>query len=190
MNTRHLMLDIETAGTAPGCAILEIAAVPFTWGDFLPSMAEAYHVRVDILDSLAPGFTVDPGTAAWHRAQEARTGQALRPTLRGKPVWEAFSHLASHISHHAPAHVWAWGMDFERPILQHAFEKLRIPFPWHYTAGMDARTVWNLAFTKPAPKRPHQALQDCHAQIRDLADAVTTLPLSLQPSSFTLHPSK
>jgi hypothetical protein len=174
----HIMIDLETAGLTPGSAILEIAAVAFHIPSFQPCpRAGYYHVRVDLLDSLARGFRTDSDTAAFHLRQE---GLAEDPaTLRGLSVHDALTGLLQFIRRTTPSHVWAWGMDFERNMLEAAFKKTGLPFPWHYTASMDARTVWNLAFTKPHPKRPHRALDDCHAQIRDLADAYSTLPLSI-----------
>lgn len=162
--TVEVMLDIETLGTTPGSAILEIAAATFHPID--GTIVREFETRISLLDSIAQGFSVDPDTAAWH----LRRLSAIDPY--GPSVWQALCRLRLWLDEAGPIPIWAWGMDFERAMLQAAYHRIHAPLPWKYHHGNDARTVWNLAFPgKHRPARDHNALADVRDQIRDLTQA-------------------
>lgn len=165
----EVMIDIETLGTTPGSAILEIAAAAF-----YPcgTIAREFETRISLLDSIAQGFTVDPSTAAWH----LRRLSAVAPY--GPTVWQSLCRLRLWLDDIGPRPIWAWGMDFERTMLEAAYHRIHSPLPWKYHHGNDARTVWNLAFPgKHRPPRDHNALADVRDQIRDLTQARQSLLL-------------
>jgi len=167
--TRNVMIDIETLGTKPGSAVLEIAAATFEQEGGGP--LEWFAVEIDLLSCLACGLTVDTGTAAWHLAQ-GYTGN-----LRGQPLAEAVMRLHVWMRDKAAiATVWAWGMDFERSMIEAACAAVQSALPWHYYQGADARTIWNVAFPGgKAAKRKHRAADDVAAQITDLQVAIKEL---------------
>ena len=55
---RHLMLDIETFGTTPGCVVLSIGAVEFD----LDGIKGEFHAHIDVDSSTALGLKVDART--------------------------------------------------------------------------------------------------------------------------------
>ncbi len=70
MKYTDLMLDIETAGREPGCAIIQIAAVPFNinTGDISKNV---FEMSINLDHQIKNGYKFDKGTLAWwHRTNE------------------------------------------------------------------------------------------------------------------------
>lgn len=164
---KHVMIDIETLGIKPGSAILEISAATFTLGEGGP--LDWFGVEIDLLSSLACGLVTDRETAAWHLKQNTVAH------LRGRPLRESAIRLAGWLAERGCV-VWAWGMDFERAMLEAAFAAVGLGLPWDFYHGRDARTIWDLAFPGVKhPPRKHTAREDVGDQIRDLNAAVAKL---------------
>jgi DNA polymerase III epsilon subunit-like protein len=116
-----IMIDIETAGLRPGAAIMEIGAATF---DEHGTIHETFFTSIDILDAAGQGLTIERGTAAWHHSLGTQTP-------RGASLWNALSSFSLWLNDHAPCAVWAWGMDFERPMLEAAYHRIHAVLPWH-----------------------------------------------------------
>lgn len=148
--TTHIMVDLETWGTAPGCDIRSIGAVVFdpvagTLGD------EFYSVTSEG-DSC--GLTHDPDTVKWWSGQSAEAQQALEGYY---PIGLALHDFANFI-HRAmpqpcehpilrPADIclWAHGPHFDEAILAACYRAVGIPVPWSYRAPRDCRTIFDAA---------------------------------------------
>lgn len=166
----RVMLDIETLGLAPGSAILEISARTFSVAT--GQLGHPCTLEIDLLDSIACGFSVDQETAQWHLAK------SYAGHLRGKPVRLAMESLASWLAITKPAEVWAWGIDFERSHLSAACRRVDLDPEtlWPYYASRDARTLWHTVFPteKPTPKI-HRAEEDVAIQCRDIIRCLIAL---------------
>ena len=164
--TNVFMVDIETMGLLPGSALLEIAAAEFdpTTGAVLREWTE----RIDLLDSISRGFTVDPETAGFHLRNK------YPGDLRGRPVWRVLTALDAFLHKNSEVvTVWAWGKDFEAKHFEHVLVAMDFPPLWDFRLLHCARDEWVRAYGgdfKPA-KRTHQALLDVRAQIADLIRA-------------------
>lgn len=163
--TNTFMVDIETAGTGYGSAILEIAAAEFNprTGEIL----REWSTPVDLLDCCKNGLVIDQDTAAWHLMQNNA------PELHGAPLWRALNALWTflHMSTDEPV-VWAWGIDFETMHLKAACEAVGYVMPWKHWQGRCARTVWKVCCQGPASKKTHRAAEDVRIQIQDLHTAL------------------
>ena len=171
----HLMIDIETLGTAPDTVILTVAAQSF---DPLGTgyYDSSYYARVDF-ESQA-NRSIENGTLEWWANQNcaakdeafSEEGRIALPEVLdalGKLIWKS-------------SVVWANGPTFDMTILENAYKSYNKPLPWQYYRVRDARTVYNLlgnvTATHPVnqfeirsgePHRPasHHALDDCCRQI-------------------------
>ena len=165
--TNIFMIDIETAGTAYGSAITEIAAAEFN-----PQTAEvlrSWSIDISLTDCLKHGLTTDPDTLSFH--------QRLKNQLSGKSsLWKALNALYCFLHTHTDEiEVWAWGSDFEAKHLEAACKSVGYGTEplWKYWQLNDARTIWKHAFPGIRhSKRPHRADRDVAAQITDLCSAL------------------
>lgn len=170
MSTNTFMIDIETLGIAPGAAVLEIAAAEFDPGT--GEILREWISKIDLLDSLRLGFTVDAETAAFHLRNH------YAGDLRGGTLWrclnalDVFLHLESE-----DITVWAWGKDFEAKHFERMLAVAGMPALWHYAKLHCARDEWIRAFGERRPAaRTHEALADVRAQVADLVAAMKHEP--------------
>jgi len=171
--TNVFMIDIETAGTSYGAAIIEIGAAEFN--PLTGEILREWSTPIDLLDSSRLGLKVEAETAGFHLSKNYPDG------LRGAPLWRAMNELDVflHLGSAAPI-VWAWGIDFERMHITASCAALGFNTTlWHHWNGRCARTAWKLAFPDTSPPgRPHRAADDVRAQITDLCKALKQLSLT------------
>lgn len=164
----HVMVDLETLSTQPTAAIVSIAGVAFNMqndktADFYvninPKSAQEYNMRIDV-------DTVD-----WWRKQNP---DAVRSWMKnGIAVVDAaiqFNEFLMKYTVPKDVCVWANGVDFDLPIIRNLMTATDQPVLWNYWNQMDARTIFKLAGinTRTAERigNYHNALDDCHNQIR------------------------
>jgi DNA polymerase III epsilon subunit-like protein len=157
----NLMLDMETLGTRPGCAILSIAAVPFSSQYDL----EPFYMKISATSCTESGLHVDDATLAWWNKQSP---EAYREAFSGKLELRAvLSEFADYCNHlpHAPV-VWGNGADFDCSILAETYKLLGMKQPWKYHNSRCYRTLKNLFpfVLGVKPVVAHNALEDAKAQ--------------------------
>ena len=164
-----IIIDIETLSTRTDSLVIEIGAIAFN-RDTLSETASML-LTPSFFEQLAAGRHVCPQTIAFHRKKKT-----LPTTLGDMPLRESIFHLRKFIQHHQPQHVWIQGPDFDRPIIESLCQHVGEPLPWEYFRTRDTRTVWDVAF--PGIKhdsRPHHAVPDCRATLKDLTAALSLL---------------
>jgi hypothetical protein len=179
MAERHVMIDLETLGRRPGCAIASIAAVdfdPYSGGhDYLDK-----HLYCAI-DWQTSDMALDPETVAWWLGQPAQARIELCEPEGGP--WElrpALWALASYFGEGADDDLalWCQGASFDFAILGAAYDHCGIARPWRYWQERCARTVRKVAGV-PEPKRAeadkHHALRDAAHQVRCVQAALKAL---------------
>lgn len=170
-----LMIDLETLGTAPGCAIVSIGAVLFDRSqDGWPR--DVYHElyeRVVLSTCRSAGLTIEAETLEWWMDRAERW-----PRERGVTLQTALGRLSHFIEKAQPSmkRLWAHGAAFDPPILAAAYRAVGGWLPWHRHQIRDTRTLFDLADTPlslPAPA--HHALEDARAQARAVQAAMQKL---------------
>lgn len=184
MTYPHVMLDIETLGTAPGCVVLSIGAVPFDLAE--PDegyVCDALYMEIMQHSCRAVGLYSDEATNQWWLAQGPqarglllRTGGGHIGTWYTVPLADALERLANWLRKIGNPHVdggtqiWARGASFDFPILAAAYRAVGQPLPWHYRNERCMRTLLALpgmsraAAKAPQPVIAHHALEDARAQ--------------------------
>lgn len=164
-----VMLDLETWGTAPGCAIRSVGAVAFSTLTSDVSV-NTYYANVDDDSCVAAGLTIDPSTAIWWGQQSAAAKEKLVPNKR--------SLLAVTVEFHAwfvkleIEHVWCQGATFDVPIWEAACRAVGVrKTPWRFDRVRDTRTLYALVRRDPREDvqrlgEHHDALQDAIYQAR------------------------
>jgi hypothetical protein len=183
----HLMIDIEALGLLPGAALIEIGAVAFDPATFEP-VGEVFHRQVVPHRSLMH----DPGTIAWHLEKGTWPRPDVVPRERVSTA-QAELDLAAWVAGLGEVQtVWAWGAGYDFPVLEAAFKAVGElgELPWKYWQAGCARTLWRLAFPdQRAAPRPHHAVEDCKAAIRDLQAAIAALRGPAAPAAMAAEGS-
>lgn len=170
----HIMLDLETWGTTPGCDIRSIGACVFdpvtgyvahadgTLGDDYFYLAtdnpRGYWGKGSARDRFFnKGFggykyrlSRDSATVQWwaDQSEEAQAAFAdpvdLKVGLRRFALW--LQNVTGEKDVFPPAcKIWSHGPAFDPPILAAAYRAVGLPVPWHYRAPRDTRTLFDLA---------------------------------------------
>lgn len=164
---KDVMIDIETLGLTPDSVILSIAAVEFDW-----HTGETGNTLYYKIDPNQFGRFDCPKTRSWWSEQDA---DAFAEAISGKMLLgDAIQQFAQFSN--SQNCFWSQGTDFDFPILEHAMRFYGVPTPWRYSAKRDTRTVYHVCgFDPKSIEREgthHNALADCHHQIRCVVAAL------------------
>lgn len=149
MSKLHVMLDIETMGTEPGCVVASIGAVSFDADGI-----EGHFFSVPQWEG-----TMSHDTVKWwlNQSQQARN-EILRESTG--TIAESISKFLSFVGDKP---IWGNGVDFDNAILQYHARQNGIK--WPYRSNRCYRTIKNLfpvEYIKPTVA--HDALADAEAQ--------------------------
>jgi len=172
----HVMLDLETWGTEPGCDIRSIGAVVFDPVSGHVGYERSFYQAVD--GGEIRGLTRDPKTVEWWESQpeEARGAFTdlvdLHEGLRDFSAWyRSLAHDTAEVT------LWCNGPHFDEVILKACYKACNLPHPWHYRAPRDFRTIMELA-DWPEVERVgtyHNALDDAITQALGVIEAYRIL---------------
>jgi hypothetical protein len=178
--SRHIMVDLETWGTTPGCDIRSIGAVVFdpvegTLGD------EFY---VNVIGGHLHGLTKDPATEQrWsEQSEEAQARLRIGQKVITQGILDFYTWWNEQ-SADLPDYVrfWAHGPHFDEQILAAAIRAAGVcAVPWNYRAPRDLRTVLEAVGLDPKNGIPsygveHNALDDAKAQALGVIEAYKRL---------------
>jgi hypothetical protein len=174
-----IMLDLETLGTKPGCAVLSIGAKvfdPYADGTQPPvPPRQPFYRNIDLFTSLMVGLTVDEGTLTWWRKQDKAAQDALFPS-KVSPL-DAIGDFIHWLNNLYPMtnvniNIWAKSPGFDCHVLEHVANLVELPLPWDFRNFRDVRTIVaasgidEKSITATGTGRVHHnALDDCDVQI-------------------------
>lgn len=140
---KHLMIDLETMGTAVNAPVVAIGAVFFDpeTGD----LGKTFDLAIDLSDAIDWG-KASGSTIKWWMAQgdEARA-KVVRGTVQAQ---KAFAEFLAFCSSCDSKHLTPWGngATFDISILDYAIPKITgKPMPWRFWNVRDCRTILALA---------------------------------------------
>ena len=166
----HIMIDLETAGTRPGSAILTIGAIRFDpdlddLGDdprLLPP-SRTFYRRIERGSGRSIGLTEHPDTLEWWRRQSPASRQEAFDAVPRHPIAEVMSDFSDWCGQNPLP--WSHGASFDVVLCETVFDRLGRRPPWNFWDIRDTRTLY--AFTGQKPARDgshHHALHDACAQ--------------------------
>jgi len=174
----HLMIDLETGGTSPGCAIFSIGACAFS-----PQSADTptvcFYEEISHESCMEIGLRFDRSTMNWWKQQ----GTPPNGDKHIKQVLEEFKLWISNVPVLTNEHVtgcWANSPSFDIVLLKHVFELYKFIWPIEYWREFDVRTLKSIAFPNGDYKlnNSHNALEDAKNQAAFVQNAFRTLGLS------------
>lgn len=159
----HVMVDIETLGTEPGCVILSVAAVRFNMETGV--ISDRFMEVVNIDSCIKLGLGIDGGTLTWwfNQSEEAREH------LKGKSdTIKSVLHSLSQFFRSGDQ-VWGNSARFDLGILADTYKRVGEKLPWNFWNERDVRTLVSF---KPEVKsevvfegEPHNPVDDCVHQV-------------------------
>lgn len=158
----HVMLDLETLGTKPGCKILSISACTF-------GAKRKFQLDIFVKLDSQPLLMTDEDTYRWWMTHDEELIKFTFDNQHAQPLSTAlymFAEWYKALPGEPP--IWGNGATFDCPVLRAAFEYLAIPVPWHYRKERCYRTLkaeFGHLVSEPTFKGiPHRSLHDARNQ--------------------------
>jgi len=178
MNTKiypDLMIDLETLGNNGQSAIVQIGACYFDINT--GEIGKEFLMNIEV-DEASKYGEINASTVMWwlQQSKEAQMSvfgpQIYRVDLRS--VLEMFTRVMTEGVENVWCHV-----DFDLPILKHAYQAVGLEYPFKYWMGQHLRTITKLASvsTKDYVNEgiAHNALDDCKFQVKYVVDCFKKL---------------
>lgn len=172
MKFTDLMIDIETTGKNPGCAIIQIAAVPFNINTGEIS-ENTFCVSINLEGQILNGLNVDEETINWWKV----TNEDLFKKLSFNnndciEVAKLFESYFRSIEDYSNVRVWGNSARFDIGILYGWYKILNKDFKpfWNTWKERDVRTLSSLdekiKMNTVFEGEKHNAIDDCKHQIK------------------------
>jgi hypothetical protein len=164
----NVMVDIETIGSTPGCAILSIAAVEFN--PDTAQLGKEFSTGVHLQSCLDYGLKVEGETFYWwiQQSVEARSALSKNRCTLSTALRDFSSYLVElRAASNDKYCIWSHGSSFDLAVLYR---------PWQFRNERDTRTVLDLAGMKmPKTELSHDALVDAKSQAITIMGALKKL---------------
>lgn len=162
----HVMIDLETLGTRPGCALLSIGAAVFRpTGE---GVGDTFYMNIDRNSCFGLEMHVDEGTVKWwsQQSQEAQDALMVDP----RHINDVVAEFDIWFKKNEGQQVWAQGSNFDPVLWDEACKKVGVSAPWKFFNARDTRTVYEaFGLDSRTIKRQgtyHNALDDVLHQVR------------------------
>lgn len=166
----HVMIDLETLGTVPGCAILSIGAIEFQCAHkYAAGQAPSFYETTYPSGKL---FVESKTQEWWDKQDKSIRDEAFSGTKPTKEVLLEFSNYLASLD--GEPVVWGNAASFDIKILEAAYKICDIQVPWKYYNELCYRTLKNLFHCVSIEERKtptHNALHDAMYQAQH-ADAI------------------
>jgi hypothetical protein len=179
----HVMLDLETMGVTPGCAIVSIGAVAFdpTVRQVGPELNQTFHVKVDLLSCVLAGLRVEPATVYFWRQKASPEARAALADGDRVPIHDALQQFTEWFISVQGEQIWANGPVSDVAWLEAAYRaaNMQVSIPFDHRAPRCYRTIVELAGLernqRAQPVIEHDALADAIAQAIDVCTCYVNL---------------
>lgn len=169
-STAHVMLDLETLGTKPGCPILSIGATTFLTSQF--GSKQLFTETIQSHNQLEMDKP-DPDTLSWWQAQSEEAKVAVFDNPDAIHIIIALTKFNNWLMNFKREEedrilLWGNGATFDVPIIEEACKRYNIPMIWTFRDSLCFRTLKELGkmFNVQEPEFvgiKHNALSDaCH----------------------------
>lgn len=168
MKPNHVMIDLETMGLTPGCAVVSVGAVVFDPRTNTVTN-KTFYEELDWRSQELDGLVVLDSTYRWWGRQPQYARRALNGTQELSAV---LIKLTSWLPDDCK--VWGNGSTFDISILEYCYRIYELPVPWKFWNIRDCRTIKELyecsrgGFGKDPQQATHNALEDATRQAKDI----------------------
>lgn len=169
---QHIMIDLETLGTAADAVILSIGAVRFD--PFTSAIGDTFYIPISIDSNLNAGRRIQEDTLKWWMAQSPEARAIFKE--KGVELAEALQQLNTFIRDNDQ--VWGNGAAFDITLLDTAYQGMQWFTPWKFWNVRCYRTLKALPGMPKLEDRVgvhHNALDDAISQAKHLQQIMNTL---------------
>jgi hypothetical protein len=168
MKSYTVVLDLETLGTRPGCAVIEMGAV------VLEEPWRCFQCRPSVASNVACGLKIEVETVAWWMDQAPGAALAGLKSCPMCALPEALAGFAGWMRELGERpRIVGNGPTFDLSILAAAYAACGMARPWDFRDERCLRTALDPAFTGIVPpergETAHRALADALAEASQLA---------------------
>lgn len=158
----HVMVDLETWGTRPGCALRSIGACVFDPKTGV--IGQTFYRNISEASCLKMGLVKDPDTVEWWGKQGAMAQAALEPDQQSLSA--ALIDFTLWWTNVEGGLFYCHGANFDAPILEAAYAAVLLDPPWKFWNVRCSRTLLSIGdrSVKRDNAMPHHALEDAKAQ--------------------------
>ena len=177
--TQHLMIDLETGGTSPGCAIFSIGACVFDPMSQIPP-THTFYEEISHYSCMELGLKFERETMDWWKTQRTNPPNG---TTHIKQAMEKFilwiSNVPGKTNNLITLH-WANSPSFDIVLLKYILNRYNLHWPFPFYTERDVRTLKAIAFPNNDYQlnNSHNALQDAINQATLVQHAYLALALS------------
>lgn len=175
------MVDLETLGTVPGCAILSIGIVAWNPNQIIDAGSYGVVYRPTCN---AVGLKVDPDTEDWWSRQSPEAQVVLAESMdqtKSVTLYQSLMAMEVYMAKHEPdikkRFIWGNGADFDNAILQVAYGALGLKPAWEFWNNRCYRTLKSLCPSVKIDRTGtvyHNALGDSIAQALHAIEILNT----------------
>jgi len=159
------MVDTETFGTRPGCAIRSLGACVFSLDG---TLGAEFYANIDHVSCIEVGLHVDPDTQKWWAKQTKEAQDSL--LVDSRPLRQVLSAFTAWFTQNNGTKIWSQGANFDEPIVSAAYHACNMKAPWKYWGARDTRTLYDIFKLDPRTVTRagtyHNALDDARYQVR------------------------
>jgi hypothetical protein len=171
------MLDLESLGTRPDCAILTLGAIKFD--PFRPdAFGDSLYLRIDVDQQLSLGREVQADTLEWWSRQaddvrEEALGEHDRVGL--EEMYRQLNKFTVGVNN-----IWCQGPAFDIVILENIYRQMGWPTPWQFWQIRDSRTLFGVHGDPRVKGKAglHNALEDCISQAKGVQEIYNKLSIT------------
>lgn len=182
----HIMLDLETWGTATDAMVVSIGAARFD--PYGSGIIDSFEVHIDPVDAQRYSPSVSAATVLWWMHKDravARAEWLAKPRTDVGTALEGFwqwCHDAPDRESGEPIHMWGNGAAFDCVILRTLHEKAGLDTPWAWYNDRCYRTMKSLPGAPELDARVgtyHSAVDDAVTQALHLQKICAALKLGV-----------
>jgi len=161
----HVMIDLETMGTAPNAPIVAIGACRF---DANGVSEDKFYRQVSLQSSVDGGATIEAGAViCW--LKESKKARAAILEAEGEDEWPALCDFTAWLKADELSGLWGNGAAFDNAILSQTYRRYGQEAPWRFSLDRCYRTVKNFSpIEMDRSGTHHHALDDAVSQAKHL----------------------
>lgn len=135
----HVMVDLETMGTAAGSPIISLGAAVFTAN----SLVDTFYIDISLQSNFDLGRYPDAATVLWWMQQSDSARDSISKAKDAVTLAEGMEAFKVFCAQHDVKYMWGNGATFDNTIIASSCRDAKVDYPISFRGDMCFRTVKN-----------------------------------------------